>query len=117
MKNILKKILFIILLLLGSNNLAYAHAKITYVYPVHKSTIATTTDVSINFNRKLRLTKVILIKDGKQILKFAVEEKFGKKFTYKVNQKLETGRYSVRWWGIALDGHTMRGAWRFTIEK
>ena len=118
-KFVLNKIIFLMLtifVLFGIKNIAYGHAKITYVFPKHKSTIVTTDEVSINFNRKLRLTKVVVVKDKQQIIKFDMTEKFGKKFTYEVKQKLNAGKYTVKWWGIALDGHTMRGAWRFIVE-
>ena len=105
-----------ILVLLGLSNMAFGHAKITYVFPKHKSIIQATNEVSINFNRKLRLTKVVVMKDKQQIIKFDMTGKFGKKFTYEVKQKLDKGKYMVKWWGIALDGHTMRGAWRFIVE-
>ena len=97
---------------------AFAHSTKEDVVPARDATLdGSPAEIAMRFDAAMRITRVALTDgDGRS---FDLERGDGMAPVTEfeaIPQTLPPGDYTVEWSGIAEDGHTMSGAWTFTVR-
>ena len=98
---------------------AAAHSRVDTTTPPDGATVAEIpADISLNFARDIRLTRVDMVgQDAQPIrLDLGVQTHFGRAFILPVPGGTGKGTYRIEWRGLGADGHAMQGGFSFTVE-
>lgn len=112
----LLKILTLIMLLLFSAGAA-AHSKLIATTPANEATINESPEqLTLEFNREVRLLKVELIQDDEDAVDIDFKPVMEKGTTFAVNlPELEAANYLVTWIAMGGDSHKMKGEFSFVL--
>ena len=121
MKQIFQTLSIILLSFLWLLTSAMAHSPLKSTSPENKATVnAVPTEITINFGKPARLTKVTLIhstSDKTHSDKVALpSKKFEKSFKL-IPEFRGAGKYQVDWRALSNDGHALKGSFTFSVEE
>ncbi|WP_037255229.1 copper resistance CopC family protein [Roseobacter sp. SK209-2-6] len=112
------KMLFPFLLLSALASGVFAHSRVDRTVPEDGATIAAAPDVlSLSFAADIRLTRVELTHQDQHSVRLDLGEQrsFAQEFSIPF-QDMGQGRYRIEWRGLGVDGHSMQGAFSFTVD-
>lgn len=113
----MKHILFAALFALWVTN-ALAHSPLKSTSPSEGIVLSHAPEqITISFERDIRLTKVSSIHTNKQTdqLDLGDQTSFAKEFTVPLEGR-GTGVYEIHWRGLGDDGHPQHGTFTFTVK-
>ena len=95
---------------------AAAHSKLGTSVPADGAVLARMpAEIVLTFSKRLRLTRVRMVRDGGRSVELEAAKAFGARFAIPVKDDGK-GTYRIEWRGLAADGHTMRGAFSFRVR-
>ncbi len=111
--------LFIVLVgLAGFSTTALSHSRVNATSPEDGAVLTEIpASIDLNFSANIRLTKVTLqlATEEPVALDLSGHKGFENSFSLP-NTSERSGLYTIEWRGLGVDGHTMRGAFSFTVE-
>jgi len=113
----MKKTIFT-LLILAWGSVATAHSSLKSTAPANGAIISQTpNEINLNFGKDIRLTRLIATyADEKKIrLDLSKHNGFIKHYIIPFDG-MGAGNYLIEWRGLGGDGHTLNGAFSFTVE-
>jgi len=97
-------------------SLAYAHTKLATSSPASGASVATPTELVLEFGGDVRLTAVALTAaSGAEIQLDPVPTAVASKFAVAVRAPLTPGEYLVVWRAVGADTHIVSGEFRFSV--
>ena len=95
---------------------ALAHSKLGSSVPANGAVLAAMpSEVVLTFSKRLRLTRVQMVRDGGRAVELEAAKAFATRFAIPVHGT-GPGFYRIEWRGLAADGHAMRGAFSFRVR-
>lgn len=112
----MKRTLIVGLLVVFASAAALAHSKLGTSVPANGAVLARMpAEIVLTFSKRLRLTRVRMVRDGGPTVALEAAKAFGTRFAIPVKNGGE-GAYRIEWRGLAADGHAMRGAFSFRVK-
>jgi copper resistance protein C len=98
--------------------LVAAHSAKEVVVPAENATVAgSPPQIAMSFDSAMRITQIRLVDAAGKAWALARTDRMAPVTEFVATpESLPPGGYTVEWRGIALDGHTMEGAWSFTVK-
>ncbi|MGR3436230.1 MAG: copper resistance CopC family protein [Shimia sp.] len=94
--------------------LAAAHSALEASVPGPDETVtAPVAEIALNFRNAIRLTR-IEVEGPDGVTELEAEEPMGTEFL--LPAELDAGTYLLRWIGLGIDGHPMKGEFGFAVE-
>ncbi len=97
---------------------ASGHSRVETTTPMDGVTLdMAPAQISLNFSKDIRLTRVDLIHQASPsvVMELGEQTGFGRAFTMPLLDKGQ-GVYRVDWRGLGQDGHAMKGSFSFVVE-
>lgn len=95
---------------------AAAHSRLGTSVPADGAVLAQMpAEIVLTFSKRLRLTRVRMVRDGGGAVALEAAKAFGTRFAIPVHGA-GPGSYRIEWRGLAADGHAMRGAFSFRVK-
>ena len=101
------------------NKGAFAHSTLARSVPAEQSVVEQIpAQMSLQFNKEIRLVQVTLSHKGGKALSLAVPKSFVKQVTIPISLDSyeNKGRYTVAWRGLGKDGHIVQGQFFFNVR-
>ena len=97
---------------------AFAHSQVDSSVPANGAVLSEApAEISFNFTKAIRLTRVELIYAENTAVKLDLDRQksFERSFSLPLDG-MGSGTYRIEWRGLAKDGHAMQGELTFTVE-
>jgi len=97
---------------------AFGHSTKEDVVPAPDATIeGSPAEIAMSFDAAMRVTRIALTGGGGRSFELDRDDGMAPVTEFEATpETLPPGEYSVEWGGISDDGHTMSGAWTFTVR-
>lgn len=117
MKNFAKLVL-VVFGLISIVSAAFAHSKVNTTKPEDEAVLQQAPSfVDMTFSSKIRLTKVTLQIENRDPIDIDLDsyKGFENSFSFP-NASESSGKHTIEWRGLSIDGHVMQGEFSFTVE-
>ena len=106
------------LLILAWASAATAHSALKSTTPANGAVISQTpNEISLNFGKDIRLTRLMATHAGEKKIKLDLSKHNGFIKHYLIPfDGMGVGDYLIEWRGLGGDGHTLNGAFSFTVK-